>query len=94
MKKKTPPLPVDASGTLPSGESLRDVTDLKKWLVENPEYFSNCLAEKLMTYATGRVMNYREKRLIEEIVTQNIKNGNRFQDLLCALVESEIFRAR
>ena len=88
------PLPVDATGVLPSGEKLKDVTDLKSWLVKHPEHFSNCLAEKLMIYATGREMSYKEKRILEGIVRDNIKNGNRFRDLVLAVVDSEIFRAR
>ena len=87
-------LPVDATGVLPEGTPLKDVTDLKQWLEEHPEYFSNCLAEKLMIYATGRAMNHGEKRLIESIVEENIVRGNRFEDLLIELVQSEVFRAR
>lgn len=92
--KKAEPLPVDATGVLPEGTPLNDVTDLKKWLVTNPEHFANCLAEKLMLYGTGREMNYREKKQLEAIVEKNIENGNRFEDLLIALIQSEIFLSR
>ena len=47
-----------------------------------------------MTYATGRVPNYTEKREIEEIVKENRKNGNGFRDLVLALIESETFRTQ
>ncbi|MEM9281836.1 MAG: DUF1588 domain-containing protein, partial [Verrucomicrobiota bacterium] len=47
---KAKPLPVDATGVLPEGTPLNDVTDLKKWLVEHPEHFANCLSGKLMLY--------------------------------------------
>lgn len=92
--KGTKPLPVDATGVLPEGTPLNDVTDLKKWLVENPEHFANCLAEKLMLYGTGREMNYREKKQLKAIVEKNVENGNRFEDLLIALIQSEVFLSR
>ncbi|MGK0240757.1 MAG: hypothetical protein ACI92G_004248, partial [Candidatus Pelagisphaera sp.] len=56
--------------------------------------FSQCLSEKLLTYATGRVPNYAEKKEIETIVLENHKNGNGFQDLLLALISSDTFRTK
>jgi hypothetical protein len=91
-KKKGPA--VDAAGTLPGGTKLNDVTDLKKWLVDHPEYFTNCIANKLLTYATGRPLNFRERKLVEAIAANNIQQGNHFQDLLLDLIDSEIFKAR
>lgn len=85
---------IDSSSTLPDGTEIADVTDFKAWLVENVDQFSCCLAEQLMTYATGRVPNYRERKEIEEIVEANHKNGNGFRDLVLALIESETFRTK
>ena len=76
------------------GTKLNDVRDLKRYLVKNPEHFANCLADKLLEYATGRHLNYREKKLKESIVANNIKNGNKFHDLMLALIDSPIFKAR
>ena len=92
--KRKKPQPVDAAGTMPNGTKLKDVTDLKKYLVENPEFFTNCIAEKLLTYATGRPLNYREKKKVEEICAKNIKNTNGFRALLMSLIVSDIFKAR
>jgi hypothetical protein len=85
---------VDASGTLPDGSALKDVTDLKRFLIEHPEYFSRCISEKLLTYASGRSLNYREKAVIDQIVASNLAAGNPFKDLLMDLVDSDVFRAR
>ena len=87
-------VPIQSSGTLPDGTEIHDVTDFKAWLVDNIDLFSQCLSEKLLTYATGRVPNYVEKKEIETIVLENHKNGNGFQDLLLALVTSETFRTK
>ena len=85
---------IDASGTLPDGTDIKNAIEFKAWLVDNIDLFSKCLAEKLMTYATGRLPNYAEKREIEEIVKENSKNRNGFRDLVLALIESETFRTQ
>ncbi|MDF1739151.1 MAG: DUF1588 domain-containing protein [Verrucomicrobiales bacterium] len=85
---------IDPSGTLPDGTEIKDAIEFKSWLVENIDLFSQCLAEKLMIYATGRVPNYAETREIEEIVKRNHETGNGFRDLLLSLIESETFRTK
>jgi hypothetical protein len=92
--KKKKSLKVDASGVLPNGTKFNDVTDLKKYLVSHPHYFANCLAKKLMTYATGRVLNYLENKLIEDIVAKNISKGQGFKDLFIDLTTSKVFKTR
>ena len=54
--------------------------------------FAECLSEKLLTYATGRSMNYSDRKLIGEIVDANIENEEGFKDLLLDLIDSESFR--
>lgn len=85
---------IDASVMLHDGKKIKNAIEFKAWLVDNIDLFSVCLAEKLMTYATGRVPNYSEKREIQEIVRQNRENGNGFRDLVLALIESETFRTQ
>ncbi|MEX0670398.1 MAG: DUF1588 domain-containing protein, partial [Pirellulales bacterium] len=50
--------PIDPSGTMPDGTVVNSPLDLKAWLVANIDLFSTCLAEKLLTYALGREMEY------------------------------------
>ncbi|MDG2168589.1 MAG: DUF1588 domain-containing protein [Opitutales bacterium] len=87
-------VPIDSSGVLPDGTHINDISDFKVWLVDNIDLFSQCLSEKLLTYATGRVPNYAERHEIEKIVKANQANGNGFQDLFLALVTSETFRTK
>lgn len=86
--------PVDSSSTMADGTEIRDVTDLKKYLVANIDKFSRCLTEKLLTYATGRPMSYGDKQVIEQIVKNVKAGGNGFQDLIVAVVTSESFKMR
>ena len=87
-------LPVDAASVMPDGTPLNDVTDLKLYLTENIDIFSRCLSDKLLTYATGRPMNFGDHKVIEGIVADLKAEGNGFADLIVAIVQSESFRTR
>ncbi len=85
---------IDPSGTMPDGTEIRDYRDLKRWIVENIDTFSRCLAEKLAIYATGRIPSYAEKQELKRIVADLEKSGGGFRDLVVALTESRTFRTR
>ncbi|MCH2615039.1 MAG: DUF1588 domain-containing protein, partial [Opitutales bacterium] len=86
--------PIDSTGVLPDGTLINDITDFKAWLVDHIDLFSQCLSEKLMIYATGRVPNYLERHEIAQLVQENHERGNGFQDLLLSLITSDIFRTK
>ena len=85
---------IDSAGMLPDGTQVADPTEFKAWLVTNIDRFSRCVAEKLLTYATGRRLNYAERREVAEIVQANRAAGNGFRDLMFALVVSDTFRSK
>lgn len=85
---------IDSSGVLPDGTEIEGYLDFKQWLVSNIDLVSECLAEKLMIYATGRIPSYAEQVEIRGIVDQVTTNGGGFRDLLIALMESRTFRTR
>lgn len=89
-----PGAPVDAAGTMPDGARIKDVTDLKRYLLQRPDLFARCLTTKLLTYATGRPMSYGDKLIAEQIVRDVRQRGNGFADLIVAIVQSESFRTR
>jgi hypothetical protein len=85
---------IDPSSVLPDGTQIDGVTDFKSWVVDHIDQFSNCLAQKLMTYATGRILNHSEQHEIESIVKTNHLKSNGFKDLVLGLVESKTFRTK
>jgi hypothetical protein len=85
---------IDSSATLPDGTPIGDIVDFKKWLVRDIDQFSECLAEKLMTYAAGRRLNYSERRETAAIVKRNRDHANGFRDLVLTLIESDTFRTK
>ena len=83
---------IDASVVLPDGTNVNGATELKQWVATNIDPFAQCVAEKLMTYATGRLPNYAEKKEISQIVKKNLHNRDGFGDLILALIASDTFR--
>lgn len=85
---------IDASGTLPDGRKFKDDADLRGILKEKPEAFRRCLAEKLLTYALGRGLDYKDRGTVDEISRQTNAAGDRFSALVLAIVNSEPFQKR
>lgn len=86
--------PVDSSGVLPDGNKFNGPAELRKVLLGKADQFRRCLAEKLLTYALGRGLEYYDKCALDEI-TSKLKSGNdRFSALVLAIAESDAFRKR
>jgi hypothetical protein len=82
-------LPVDPSGEL-SGESFKDVTGLKKLLVERQELFARCLVEKLLVMALGRELDVVDRPAIRKILAAAAPDGYRLRDLVELCCASEV----
>ena len=65
-----------------------------KWLKEKKELFSRCLAEKLLTYALGRGLEFHDRRTVDKIVSALEKDGFKFSTLVVEIVKSDPFRLR
>ena len=86
--------PVDGSGQLPSGETFKDEQGLKRLLVDRKERFAEALTEKLLTYATGRSMTFRDQANVKQVAAACAENGYGLRDLITGVVASETFRQR
>ncbi len=86
---------VDVAGTLSSGETFARVADLKKALVTNHQqeiYY--CMADKMMTYALGRGLDFRDNYALDEIVQRIEQSGGKARALLDGVVHSTQFLKR
>ena len=86
--------PVDGSGQLPTGETFQDERELKTLLIARKERFAEALTEKLLTYATGRSMTFRDQAAVKQIATACAENGYGLRDLILGVVTSETFKQR
>ncbi|MBL8048443.1 MAG: DUF1592 domain-containing protein [Chthonomonas sp.] len=83
---------VDASGDLPTGEKFDGPSGLKRVLMERKDDFTRSLADRLLTYATGRGMKLEDRCHIDEIIKQAKTNGLKFQSLIESVVLSAPMR--
>ena len=90
-------LPVDASGTLPTGEMFNGIVQLAPLIAKNPA-FPPCLASKLYTYALGRGVDTDPTQMdtttLAAVSAAFSKGGLKFQDLVGGVVTSAPFLNR
>ena len=85
--------PIDASGTLLTGESFDGVRELKKVLHDEHRLdFYRCVTEKLLTYALGRGLEYYDEHAVDSIVEQLEQAGGKFSTLVTGVIESAPFQ--
>jgi Protein of unknown function (DUF1592)/Protein of unknown function (DUF1588)/Protein of unknown function (DUF1587)/Protein of unknown function (DUF1585)/Protein of unknown function (DUF1595)/Planctomycete cytochrome C len=85
--------PIDASGTLLTGEQFAGIQDLKRVLKgERRLDFYRCLTEKLLTYALGRGLEYYDEHTVDQIVERLDREEGKFSALLAAIVQSAPFQ--
>lgn len=82
---------IDASGELPDGASINGPGDLREALLRRPDQFVQNLTERLMTYALGRTVEYRDMPTVRAIVRRSAQDRYRFSTLVMNIVESPAF---
>lgn len=86
--------PVDATGSLPDGAKFDGASELQRALLARPDLFVSTLAEKLLTYASGRGLEYYDAPAIRTIVRDAGRNDYRFSSLILGIVKSAPFQMR
>ncbi|MCB1062630.1 MAG: DUF1592 domain-containing protein [Verrucomicrobiae bacterium] len=87
--------PIDASGELVTGEKFSNAQELSKILSEKRFHdFHRALAEKLLTYAVGRGVEYYDAPSVDGIVNKVETGGGTLRELLYGIIESAPFQKR
>ena len=86
--------PIDASARLIDGTAIEGPADLRASLEANSELFVTALTEKLLMYALGRVVDYRDMPTVRRIVRDAESEGYRFAALIQGIVASAPFQRR
>ena len=86
--------PIDASGQLASGQPIDGVSSLREALVERPEFFVHTFAEKLLTYAIGRGLEYYDMPTVRAIVDNAADEDYRMSAIVLEVVNSAPFRMK
>jgi mono/diheme cytochrome c family protein len=86
--------PIDASGQLTDGTPVDGVVSLRLALSRRPDVFVGTLTEKLMTYALGRGLDYRDMPAVRAVLRESQPRNYRFSSLVLGIVNSPQFRMR
>jgi Protein of unknown function (DUF1592)/Protein of unknown function (DUF1588)/Protein of unknown function (DUF1585)/Protein of unknown function (DUF1595)/Protein of unknown function (DUF1587) len=87
--------PIDASGKLPTGAKFEGMGGLKQLLAANyRDQFYDTVAEKLLTYALGRGLEYYDKPAVRAILRQAASENYRMSAFVTAIVNSSPFQMR
>jgi mono/diheme cytochrome c family protein len=86
---------IDASGKLPDGTKFTGPSGLKKVMTTSKrEEFAGTVAEKLLTYALGRGLEYYDQPAVRTILRETSAGDYRMRDLIQAVVMSTPFQMR
>jgi mono/diheme cytochrome c family protein len=86
--------PVDASGTTPGGTRIAGLAGLRSLLLDEREQFAGTVTAKLMAYALGRALDYRDQPTVRRIVRDSAARDYRWSALIEGIVESPAFLTR
>jgi hypothetical protein len=86
--------PIDATGALADGTKIDGVVTLRNALVSRPELFAGTLTEKLLVYALGRGLDYRDRPTVRAILHEASRDNYRFSALILGVAHSAAFQLR
>jgi hypothetical protein len=86
--------PIDASGVLLDGTKVNGPASLREALMAQKTQFAKAVAEKLLTYALGRGLEYYDAPAVREIDRAAAADGYRWSSLILATVKSAPFQMR
>ena len=86
--------PVDPSGELADGTTIRGIVDLRNAILARPDVFVRTMTEKLLTYALGRGVDFGDMPTVRGIVRGAAVKDDRFSALVMGIVTSTPFQMR
>jgi hypothetical protein len=86
--------PIDATGELSDGTKVDGIVTLRNALASRPELFAGTLTEKLLVYALGRGLDYRDMPTVRAILRDASRDNYRFSALILGVVHSTPFQMR
>ncbi len=86
---------VQASARVPNGPEVDGMDQLKRHLLESrlPDIGQN-VTRRLLSYALGRELTYRDRSAVDEILAQAASDGFPLRDLIVLVCQSGTFRGQ
>jgi hypothetical protein len=85
---------IDTRSVLPDGTPISGPADLRAALMANAGQFVQTLTTKLMTYGTGRLVEWQDMPTVRAIVADAAKQDYRFESLVLGIVNSPQFQMK
>lgn len=82
---------IEDASTLPDGTTVAGAAGLRSLLLQRMPDFRRTLAEKLLTYALARGLEYYDHCAVEQILSETQAGDDRFSALVLAIVRSRPF---
>ncbi len=86
--------PIDATGTLPDGQTFEGPGGLKAVLAADGPRFAEALTFKLLLYALGRGLGPADRPVVQSIARKAAPANYPFSGLVLGIVQSEAFQTR
>jgi len=83
-------LSIDTASTLPDGQAVANIAELKPALLGREEQVARNLVVKMLTYASGRLLQGDDRGEVERIVRALRPGGYRLRDLVHLVAESPL----
>jgi hypothetical protein len=85
---------IDPSSELVDGTKIDGVVGLRQALLARRDLFVSRLAEKMLTYAVGRGLDFHDKPVVRAVTRDAAKKDYRFSTIVMGVVKSPQFRMR
>ncbi|HEU4617262.1 MAG TPA: DUF1592 domain-containing protein [Gammaproteobacteria bacterium] len=84
--------PIDTKVVMYDGQTVNGAVDLRNWLLKYKQQYLVHFAEKLMTYALGRGIEYYDEPVVRKVVRESAKDDYSLESMIMAVVDSQPFR--
>ena len=85
-------LPVDASAVFADGTPIDGVAGLRAFVLKHQDRYVHTFVSKMLTYALGRQLTYRDEPAIRRIVREAAPSGYRWSAIIRGIVSSTPFQ--
>jgi hypothetical protein len=84
--------PIDPTGVLVDGTKIEGIASLRSSLVGRSDQFARVVTEKMLTYALGRGVEYRDMPTVRSIVHESAPGKYKFTAIVMGIVKSPTFQ--
>ena len=84
-------VPIDSLGIVTDGTRVQGIKGLRDLAVRKQEMFVEVVTENLLTYATGRGLDYKDMPLVRSLVHNAAKDNYKFSSLIMGVIQSPAF---